>query len=82
MNRKATMTGGQDVPDVIPLLTSVFGDDCTVLDVSGLTPEQAREELQKLFQAPGLKICAVKGECPPTLSEVRCPLILYIVRSR
>lgn len=65
VNRKATMTGGQDVPDVIPLLTSIFGDDCTVLDVSGLTAEQAREELLKLFQAPGLKICAVRGECPP-----------------
>jgi indolepyruvate ferredoxin oxidoreductase, alpha subunit len=65
VNRKATMTGGQDVPDVIPLLTSVFGEDCTVLDASALTPEQAGEELQKLLRAPGLKICAVKGECPP-----------------
>jgi indolepyruvate ferredoxin oxidoreductase, alpha subunit len=65
VNRKATMTGGQDVPDVIPLLTSVFGEDCTVLDASSLTAEQAGEELLKLFKAPGLKICAVKGECPP-----------------
>jgi indolepyruvate ferredoxin oxidoreductase alpha subunit len=65
VNRKATMTGGQDVPDVIPLLTSIFGDDCTVLDAGALTAEQAREELQKLLQAPGLKICAVRGVCPP-----------------
>lgn len=65
VNRKSTMTGGQDVPDVVPLLVSVFGDDCTVLDVGGLTVEQTREELRKLFQAPGLKVCAVRGECPP-----------------
>jgi indolepyruvate ferredoxin oxidoreductase, alpha subunit len=65
VNRKATMTGGQDVPDVIPLLTSVFGDDCTVLDAGALTVEQATEELGKLLRAPGLKICAVRGVCPP-----------------
>jgi hypothetical protein len=36
-----------------------------VLDAGALTAEQAREELQKLLQAPGLKICAVRGVCPP-----------------
>jgi Indolepyruvate ferredoxin oxidoreductase, alpha and beta subunits len=64
VNGKAMMTGGQDVPDVIPLLTSVFGEDCTVLDAGNLTAEQVQAELQKLFQAKGLKICAVRGECP------------------
>jgi indolepyruvate ferredoxin oxidoreductase alpha subunit len=65
VNEKATMTGGQDVPDVIPILTAVFGGDCTVLDVAALTKEQAHVEIRKLFDAPGLKICAVRGVCPP-----------------
>jgi indolepyruvate ferredoxin oxidoreductase alpha subunit len=69
INRKATMTGGQDVPDVIPLLTSIFGDDCTVFDAGSLTMEQASEELQKLLRAPGLKVCAVRGECPPEAKQ-------------
>jgi indolepyruvate ferredoxin oxidoreductase alpha subunit len=64
-NYKSTMTGGQEVPDVVPLLTSVFGDDCTVADVAGLTMEKAREDLLKLLQVPGLKIYVVRGECPP-----------------
>jgi indolepyruvate ferredoxin oxidoreductase alpha subunit len=70
VNRKATMTGGQDVPDVIPILTSAFGDDCTVIDVAGLSKEQANDQIRKLFQAPGLQICAVRGVCPPDARHI------------
>jgi len=71
VNRKAEMTGGQDVPDVVPLLTAAFGDDCTVADVAELPEEKAREVLRGLLHAPGLKVLAVTGECPPDARHSR-----------
>jgi hypothetical protein len=65
VNRKAEMTGGQDVPDVMPLLTSVFGDDCTSVDTGDLTREKAQEDLSRLIKMPGLQVYAVAGVCPP-----------------
>jgi indolepyruvate ferredoxin oxidoreductase alpha subunit len=65
VNGKAAMTGGQEVPDVVPLLTAVFGDDCTVVNASDLTSGQAREDLRKLLRVPGLKVYTVRGTCPP-----------------
>jgi indolepyruvate ferredoxin oxidoreductase alpha subunit len=65
VNGEAAMTGGQAVPDVVPLLTAVFGDDCTVVDIGDLTADRARDDLQKLLQAPGLKVYTVRGTCPP-----------------
>ncbi|OPY28377.1 MAG: Indolepyruvate oxidoreductase subunit IorA [Methanocella sp. PtaU1.Bin125] len=65
VNGEAAMTGGQEVPDVVPLLTAVFGDDCIVADASGLDADRAGDDLRKLLQAPGLKVYAVRGACPP-----------------
>ncbi len=65
VNGEAAMTGGQTVPDVVPLLTAAFGDDCMVADIGDLTADLVSKDLQKLLQAPGLSVYVVRGTCPP-----------------
>lgn len=64
VNRKAAMTGGQDVPDITDIVKATFGDVCTVTEATGLTREKAKADLEGLLRQPGLNIYLVRGQCP------------------
>ncbi|HMK46357.1 MAG TPA: thiamine pyrophosphate-dependent enzyme [Methanocella sp.] len=64
VNRKAAMTGGQELPDVTDLVVTMFGEQCKVVEAAGITAEIAKKELSTMLQRPGLNIYLVRGDCP------------------
>lgn len=64
VNRKAAMTGGQDVPDVTEILRPLLGEDCVIVDAAGLDIQKAGDDLRRLKDMQGLKVYLVRGTCP------------------
>lgn len=62
-NGTAAMTGGQKIPDISGILKDVFKDDCTVVDMEGLSAGKAYEDLKGLYDAGSMKVYVVKGTC-------------------